>query len=274
MVLNASKKAVAVAGDRLPSRFLSAHVDAHGRAPQAGLRRVHAVDRLVCPLGRRGGKQHGVSIIGRGADGQEHKTLAVTTVHPDFATGQEEAETLPAPFDHHLPAHEQDMDEGHQHGQVRPHLYSANDAQFDGEGVVAFAAGLDRLDAGQDADEGAGFLRDDAVRQQRGGVGVERQDVGAGAVLGGVGGLRAAQREFTHRIRPMLEDVDQPEAVCHNGGHLGGGQTQNRGPEGDFIGVIPEPGHLAGNVAGITILMFHVFVCFSLLFVCLFVVVY
>jgi len=191
------KKTAAVAGGRQFSVslfiILAAHGEAHGRAPQAGLRLVHAVDGLVSPLGRHGGKRLRVGVVGRGVYGQEHKALAIATVHPDFATAQIEAETLPAPLDHHMAAHQQDVDEGHQHGQIRPDHHAAHNAQFDGGGVVAFAAVLHQLDAGHDAGEGARKLRSDAGRQRGGGVGVEHHDVVAGAGLRSEGGLATAR---------------------------------------------------------------------------------
>ena len=65
----------------------------------------------------------------------------------------------------------------------------------------------------------------------------------------------------------MLEHIDQPEAVRHNGRHLVGGQAQHRTFEGYFIGVIPVPGNLFGDAAGIKVLMFHIFYFFIQSFV-------
>ena len=45
---------------------LAPHGEAHGRAPQAGVRLVHAEDGLVSPLGRHGGQRLRVGIIRRG----------------------------------------------------------------------------------------------------------------------------------------------------------------------------------------------------------------
>ena len=54
-----------------------AHGQAHGQAPQAGLRFAHAIDGLVGPFGGRGRQRLGVGVIGRGVDGQEPEALAV-----------------------------------------------------------------------------------------------------------------------------------------------------------------------------------------------------
>ena len=82
------------------------HGDADGLAPDADLRVVETVDRLVSPLHGGGGEGLRVGVAGRGVNGQQHKTFAVGAIHLDFATVQKGAVAAPAPFHIPLIAHD------------------------------------------------------------------------------------------------------------------------------------------------------------------------
>ena len=251
---------------RRPCHFISRRDgDVGGLAPDAHLSLAQMVNGAVGPLHGCGRERLRVGVAGRGVNGQQHIALAVVAVHLDFATVQPRAVTAPAPFDHHMIAENKGGDDGLDGGVVGRGLGGADDAEVAADGAGGLAAVLDELDEGEEAEERAGDDgRDGGGQGGRNEHGQHLRD-GAGAGLRLRHGVGAGKGPFAHGRLPRLQEVEQPEAVGGDGGHLRGGQAHLGGVAGQLVDEVRQPDDLGAMAGGIIIIMFHRFV-FGVLF--------
>ena len=232
-----------------PTHFISRrHGDAHGLAPEARLLLVHVVDGLVDPFCKSGRERLRVRVAGRGVYGQEHKALAVAAIHPYLATAQEGNVAAPCPFDQHLPVDDDQAEDGLERGQVGAGLRGADYAQQVCIGIGTFAAVLDVRHFREDAVEGAGRNGRGIAGQGRRHERRQHHHIRVRAGLGVCDRLGGGGGELARGGQPLLQEVNEPEAVGHAAQNLRRGAANQRANGFHLVGVIGEPRALAINV--------------------------